>query len=260
MKHLLLLPALLLAGCTLTGPGTVTELTDLQQARARWQSSASADYDMQLFRGCFCAGSGELHIFVRDDSLAAIKQQEDYWVVDETWWQYIPTVDELFDLIEEATREADELTVTYHPELGYPTEISIDWLADAVDDEIMYQVRSVDLTPATDVFRLDFGEAAQAAAGVRLVFSEIVEDSRCPINADCIWEGRIVVNVSAISGNVVDELRLVRRGNLDGDSPTGSAFGVTVTMISASPYPGSVPSPIPDEDYWIYLVVEPTNS
>jgi hypothetical protein len=51
-------------------------------------------------------------------------------------------------------------------------------------------------------FTLALGESVEVdQRGVRIEFKEVVEDSRCPMNARCIWEGnaRITIQVSGVA-------------------------------------------------------------
>ena len=46
------------------------------------------------------------------------------------------TIDSLFDVIQDAiTDEADQLTLSYDSEFGYPTNVAIDYNVSAIDDE-----------------------------------------------------------------------------------------------------------------------------
>ena len=45
-------------------------------------------------------------------------------------------------MIERAEKDADEFLVEYAKE-GYPTLISIDWIKEAVDDEMYFQISAV---------------------------------------------------------------------------------------------------------------------
>ena len=36
---------------------------------------------------------------------------------------------------------------------------------------------------------------------ISLEFKEIVEDSRCPVDVTCVWEGIAIVNIDATNGN-----------------------------------------------------------
>lgn len=50
------------------------------------------------------------------------------------------TIDELFGVIENTREKADELDVEYNQQLGYPEFIAIDYMKEAIDDEVSYKV------------------------------------------------------------------------------------------------------------------------
>ncbi len=53
------------------------------------------------------------------------------------------TIDRFFDVIQEAiTGEADQLTVSYDSEFGYPTKVEIDYTVNAIDDEYTLKVKA----------------------------------------------------------------------------------------------------------------------
>jgi hypothetical protein len=55
------------------------------------------------------------------------------------------TVDELFEVVQDAIdQEAYSLTVGYHAQLGYPTSIDIDYLLNAVDEEVSFRASGVE--------------------------------------------------------------------------------------------------------------------
>jgi hypothetical protein len=54
---------------------------------------------------------------------------------------HFPTVDGLFDVIKDAMdRDVHQLRVTYDGDTGIPVDIWIDYEANAVDEELGYQV------------------------------------------------------------------------------------------------------------------------
>jgi hypothetical protein len=58
------------------------------------------------------------------------------------------TVEQVFDVIEEAYRErAEEVQVTYHPTLGYPTDLFIDYVEEVADDERGVQITDFEALP-----------------------------------------------------------------------------------------------------------------
>ena len=118
---------------------------ELDAARERWQAAGLDDYQMTLRRVCFCPApdyTGPFGVTVRDGELAAVTLGGDR--VDDERGE---TVDGLFDLIEDAyLRRAETVAVEFDPELGYPTNLSIDYSLQMVDEEIGYLVS--DLRPA----------------------------------------------------------------------------------------------------------------
>jgi hypothetical protein len=58
-----------------------------------------------------------------------------------------PTVEGLFDTIRDGLDRAGSIEVTYDAARGYPTRIAIDWVKNAIDDEIAYTVTEFSVTP-----------------------------------------------------------------------------------------------------------------
>jgi Family of unknown function (DUF6174) len=257
MKPLsLLFLGVLISGCTLTGPGSTAELTDIVEARARWEQWGLDDYDIDLTRSCFCIGAGEMTVLVRDDTVAAVLQEDNLWSSDQSWWQYIPTVDGLFDLAEEALDDAASADVTFSQSHGYPVEISIDWIREAVDDEISYSVSSIDASPETEVLTMAVDDQVTVSGGQTVRFDRVSEDSRCPDNADCIWAGRAIIDLTLGQGTDTQTISLVLGARVEGESNSESLFGVAITLVGVSPYPADAGTPIGAGEYRIQLIVD----
>jgi hypothetical protein len=64
--------------------------------------------------------------------------------------------------------------------------------------------------------------------GPRVRADRVLEDSRCPIDAQCIWEGRLVLRVTLLGG------RSTRDIDLTLGSPT-QIDGGTLTLVAAEP-------------------------
>jgi hypothetical protein len=47
-----------------------------------------------------------------------------------------PTIDDLFDIAEDAIRHADRFMIEYNDDLGYPVVLDIDYIENAIDDEL----------------------------------------------------------------------------------------------------------------------------
>lgn len=135
---------LLLQGCSLLG-GNHRELTDLDTARRVWDAQGLHDYDFTLNRSCYCGLYSPHRLEVRADTIKSAIRLENGEAIADSELKSFDTIEALFLVIEQAVDRADALTVEYNLALGYPTRIDIDYIKNAVDDEILYQVS--DVTP-----------------------------------------------------------------------------------------------------------------
>ncbi|MEO6433677.1 MAG: hypothetical protein ABIO29_06845 [Sphingomicrobium sp.] len=76
---------------------------------------------------------------------------------------------------------------------------------------------------------IGFGGRAQLN-GIEIVPLRVVEDSRCPINARCVWAGRLVLETDVTLSSGSEQLRL----NLELAKPVPVA-GATLTLVDAQP-------------------------
>ena len=81
---------------------------------------------------------------------------------------------------------------------------------------------------------------------LKLCFTAVVSDSRCPANAMCIWQGTAVGRFSFTKNN---ETAIFDLSTLD-MPPTYNKdtvlMGYKIEFVNLHPYPGTVPNPIPD--------------
>lgn len=120
---------------------------EFEAALAMWRTAGLSDYDYSFTRGCFCPEEfvGPYAVSVLQESVAAATfQGTDLFDIDileiGRYEEIIKTVDDVFAEIELALREADSFTAEYHPALGYPTNVYIDWVANAADEEVGYTI------------------------------------------------------------------------------------------------------------------------
>lgn len=82
-----------------------------------------------------------------------------------------------------------------------------------------------------------------------LKFTEVTEDSRCAVDVQCVWEGRLVIVIQANSQNV--EL------SIGGQSePVGEIEGYRITLVEVvapTPKTGVVAN---HSDYIVALIIE----
>lgn len=67
-------------------------------------------------------------------------------------------------------------------------------------------------------------------------FDSIVSDSRCPVDANCIWAGNAEVAFSVTYNKELDNIKLNTNSDMDTKK---SAFGFTFHLLNVNPYPGS---------------------
>ena len=133
---LMVLPALLLASCSLFGEedGAVSEI---EEQRRRWERLAIDTYEYDLTLSCFCVSVGPVRVQVRADTVfSATALETGEPVTDEFRAR---TIDSLFDVLEDAVvREAHRLDTEYDDTFHHPTLVDIDYNKNVVDEEVQY--------------------------------------------------------------------------------------------------------------------------
>jgi len=152
-RPFLLVALLLLAGMACEAPTAPGERDSLEAARARWRALGSQSYSYEVNRSCFCLlGGRRMTVTVQAGVVTAAEFQDSGAGVEAALLSYVPTVDDLFDLIEDAlARNASYFSALYDPGYGYPTRIEIDYSSSTTDDELAISAR--DLLPLTTPFR-----------------------------------------------------------------------------------------------------------
>jgi hypothetical protein len=85
---------------------------------------------------------------------------------------------------------------------------------------------------------LAVGDTTPLTADTQLVFVDITEDSRCPTQVDCAWEGQVSVLLRTQGSGPAAELTLTLRGqNRPGDASQGDLLGQRVRLLAVTPYP-----------------------
>jgi hypothetical protein len=133
----------MLTACSdLHGP----EQSELNANLAVWQSANIEDYQFRFQRLCYCVFIDPVIIDVRDGDIASVILADSGTVVDTTQMGgHFLTIAGLFEVIQDAIdQEAHSLTVEYHAQLGYPTSIEIDYLLNAVDEEVSFRASEVE--------------------------------------------------------------------------------------------------------------------
>ncbi len=110
----------------------------LEENRSKWNKAGISAYAFQFQRICFCLDelTRKVTLIVNNNWIQSYRYTSDDTEVDTPYKQYFLSIDQLFTLIEDAmARGVFTLDVSYDPDLGFPTSISIDEIPCAVDDE-----------------------------------------------------------------------------------------------------------------------------
>lgn len=148
MKRFLTL-LVLAAACQ--APTAPNDRADLEQARARWQALGADSYSFELNRGCFCVLAGRrVLVTVQHGAVTGADYLDSKDAVEPLLLTYLPTVPDLFDLLEAAIDgHPASFQVSYDPAYGYPTRIEIDFSASIADDQISFTARDLTVRPAS---------------------------------------------------------------------------------------------------------------
>ena len=141
---LALLPTL--ASCGGGASGSLSAVTDLEAARQRWAQLGWSQYRYTLQTGCFCLPEGPLQITVQGGVVVSaidIGTLGGQPVSAQRLAQLL-TIDGFLDLVGRAQRDAASVNVSFDPALGYPATLSIDWVAQVIDDEVSYRISAVE--------------------------------------------------------------------------------------------------------------------
>ena len=114
----------------------------LEQNREKWEALNFDHYRFTVVVSCFCPFAGaEVTYEVQNGQIVdqAVQAHPDRQFAPDQiseFYQDYNTIEKVFTFVERATNEADETTIEYDPTYGFPTDISVDWIKEAVDDVV----------------------------------------------------------------------------------------------------------------------------
>jgi hypothetical protein len=108
-----------------------------------------------------------------------------------------------------------------------------------------------------DPFALAGGqEGLIASEGLRLRFSDVLEDSRCPTQVECFWTGQARIAVSVQPEGAASTTVEFNTNPAPGQTVNQADVGrYSIEMLSLEPYPQTPENPIAFEDYHASLTV-----
>ncbi len=138
--------ALLLAGCGTALPDSqaVPERSAsasvegaAQQAQRLWERTRPSAYEFTVDVMCFCPTYGRWRITVDGQDVVDAEPLDD----QRGRRPELPTIDEILDeAVRAETTPGPTVEARYDPRTGVPRSVSIDWIKNAVDDEIAWGV------------------------------------------------------------------------------------------------------------------------
>ncbi|WP_339786149.1 hypothetical protein [uncultured Imperialibacter sp.] len=102
---------------------------------------------------------------------------------------------------------------------------------------------------ASDTLAIKLGETITSTGGEQLTFKKLVEDSRCPANAMCIWQGMVTVEMQARVGSKTETFTLTT--NPQDPKTSAVVLGYEITLVNVFPYPGTSIEEVQESDYWV---------
>ena len=145
-KLLFLFLVLVLTACSALGQ------SDFSRNQQKWQDANISHYRFNLFIGCFCIFTQDMPLIieVKDGEIISMEYSTGNPLDDSNreYFTKYATIERLFSELEaDLGGEADEVTVTYDATYGFPTEVSIDYIKEAADDELYFTVSGFEALP-----------------------------------------------------------------------------------------------------------------
>ncbi len=105
-----------------------------------------------------------------------------------------------------------------------------------------------------EVFLLPLGKTAKVKEkNVELTFTEVQEDSRCPLNTNCIWEGQVKIRIALKQPDKTTPVVFVRKGQ-ETQPLIQKVDGIEVKVLEITPYPEEG-KPLKKEQYTLKLLI-----
>lgn len=125
------------------GPDVGGLVGEVGRQRQMWEARRPEDYVFELERQCFCAedARGPVRVTVQGSVAVSRIYAGSGLAVTEAFADLFPTVDGLFDVLEDALRRsADRVDVTWDPDSGAPSSFFIDYSVGIADEEVGFVI------------------------------------------------------------------------------------------------------------------------
>ena len=146
LGSLLLLSCVAFTGISCGDVFGIGEEDDLEEAQRRWARQGPPSYTYVFARSCFCGSetTRPVRVTVVNRVVVARQYVDNGNPVPDQWTSYFPAMEGVFQIVYDAIhRDADEVSATYDGRLGYPLVVEIDYVRNAIDDELNLSVTEV---------------------------------------------------------------------------------------------------------------------
>lgn len=131
----------LLTACSGVFDPDYNEERDFERARDRWYASGAYEYEVTVDRQCQCLYTGPIRMLVRGGVPIAAVDRYSGAPVSSSVLRYYPSVEELFDLIDDALYgRSNDVDVSYDHSYGYPRRTYIDYDSFYTDDDLHFEL------------------------------------------------------------------------------------------------------------------------
>jgi hypothetical protein len=142
-RSTLILTLIVLAACS------AAATSPLAANRQKWESLHISHYRFILSISCFCGFNNRmpLTIEVKDGQLVSMLDRQGQPVTEflDIFGKY-STIEKLFNVLDSALNGgADKVTVDYDAQYGYPQAIVIDYVENAMDDEMGFTINKFEI-------------------------------------------------------------------------------------------------------------------
>lgn len=127
-------------------PQSSSTSQQLQRNKQLWARQKISNYRYTLRRSCFCLreATEPVRITVRNGKVTSMVAARNGKPVNREYFSNYDSIAKLFEIVEDAiTKKAHRVSVTYHPTLGYPTQISIDYDQMMADEELYITIENL---------------------------------------------------------------------------------------------------------------------
>lgn len=150
-KIIFIVMALVLTACSAVA-GAAGNQSEIEQNKEKWQNANISHYRYNLHLSCFCVfvENMPLVIEVQDGEVVSMEFHNGNEIdpnLLELFEKYA-TIDRIFAELEaDLNGAADKVTVEYDPTYGFPTKADIDFVEEAIDDELYLTVSDFEVLP-----------------------------------------------------------------------------------------------------------------